>query len=89
MNSAVYGRMRIGMCLQGEGNLSAALGNGLDILGCSANVLPLLDRRCSGKSECELRGTDDDLERVRPCLAALKSYLEADYECATGESLVS
>ena len=85
MNSAVYGRMRIGKCLEAEGTqMLAAFGHDPLFLGCSVDVLPLLDASCSGKSQCQIQGTDEDLEGQRPCHVALKSYLEADYECAAG-----
>lgn len=85
MNRAVYGRMKIGKCLEDERDMIARLGSDPLFLGCSVDVLSLLDRRCSGKNHCELRGTDDELQDKGPCHASFKSYLEATYECATGK----
>ena len=58
MTSAVYGRMRIGRCLENEGQqLLTALGHDPKYLGCSADVLLLMDKKCSGRNQCE-RGSD-------------------------------
>jgi len=86
MKSAIYGRMKIGRCLLAEGrDLLDANINDPRFFGCSVDVLNILDKKCSGRNRCEIRGTDDDLERETPCHAALKSYLEADYDCAVGK----
>jgi|SRR6218665_201615 len=77
MKSATYGRMRIGRCITAEE---------VDILGsryigCSADVLALLDRKCSGKTECTVRIIDILAENVKPCAPGLSVYLEVDYVC--------
>ena len=86
MTSAIYGRMRMGRCLEDEGlKYFAAFGNDPNFLGCSEDILQLMDKKCSGKNRCEVRMTfDTDFENIKPCDAALKLYLEASYHCVTG-----
>ena len=86
MNYAVYGRMNFGRCLQHEGSdIFAALGKDPRFVGCSVDVLPLLARRCTGNNRCSVEGNEDpDFRSLQPCHAALKSYLEVDYECVAG-----
>lgn len=86
VNSALYGRMRIGRCLEAEGHLLfTTMGSDPLFLGCSVNVLPLIRKKCFGKNHCEIRGQNDaSLKMERPCHAALQNYLEVDYQCVTG-----
>jgi hypothetical protein len=74
MTSALYGRMHISRCVK----------KSLGYVGCKADVLPQLDRRCSGLSECQIRMPDPELDRTAPCLEELKTYLEASYDCTEG-----
>jgi len=78
--------MKIGRCLEDEeASLHAAFGSDPKFLGCSDNVLALMDKKCSGKSRCEVRlNSDIDFRKFKPCLTALKLYLEASYRCITG-----
>ena len=54
-------------------------------IGCSEDVLPLADFRCSGRHACEIRIPDADFDKAKPCLGDLTRYLEADYECINGK----
>ncbi len=75
MLSAHYGRMRSGRCItRNYGNL-----------GCSADVLPYLDKQCSGKSKCVISIPDPKLHKSRPCPRDFTAYLEASYQCVRGE----
>ena len=88
MSSATYGRMRIGRCITAEevaAQRSLAGGDDPRILGCSADVLPFLDKICSGKSVCEVRVFDIANDNARPCLHGLFAYLEASYSCIAGK----
>ncbi|KAI0242194.1 hypothetical protein LSAT2_014422, partial [Lamellibrachia satsuma] len=71
MTHARYGRMQKGRCVK------------LDYghLGCAADVIELMDTRCSGRTECEIRVPDMMLTSTRPCPDDLKPYLEASYQC--------
>jgi len=85
MNSALYGRMQIGRCLQMESHqLHKILVEDPLFLGCSVDVLSLLDKKCSGRATCELQIPDSELQREQPCHHGLISYLDANYECVTG-----
>ena len=45
-----------------------------------------MDRRCSGKNDCDVKFlSDPDLQLARPCHAGLVNYLEASYDCVTGK----
>ena len=69
MQTAVYGRMRKGRCVQ------------YDIqLGCSADVRGVLDSKCSGRRQCNVKINDDFME-LSSCPRELRGYLEATYSC--------
>lgn len=76
MRKALYGRLKIGRCVEID----------LGYLGCFSDVLLAADRRCSGKRVCEIRVPDAEFESTRPCLKELKTYLEASYQCVQGTS---
>jgi len=82
MKSATYGRMRMGRCITVEEVETI----GSRHIGCSASVLPQLDRKCSQKTECNIRVIDFAYENIKPCSAGLNVYLEATYDCIRGKS---
>jgi len=87
MKSATYGRMRIGRCITSEevdGHRSA-VGEDPRYFGCSADVLHILDRKCSGKAGCEARMSDISSENIKPCFLGLTVSLEVSYECISGK----
>lgn len=86
MESATYGRMRVGRCLTAEEveTHRAAVGDDPRYFRCSVNVLEILDQACSGKATCEVRVAEILEKNVKPCLAGLMVYLEASYDCITG-----
>jgi len=67
--------MRLGRCVSDSTKL-----------GCSADVLEIVGRKCSGKRECEIRFPDSELEALKPC-GEMWTYLEASYSCMRGEIL--
>ena len=72
--SALYGRMRIGRCVQTD----------LGFLGCAMDVLSLTDQRCSGLQTCQIRLPDQIFDQTTPCFHELKTYLEVSYRCIPG-----
>ena len=78
MESAEYGRKEIGRCIT-EAN---------DFMGCTNDVLPLIDRWCSGHRECSLVLVDElnrELTELNEnCLKVLIKYLQVEYVCMTG-----
>jgi len=76
MTSARYGRMRFGRCMREDHGS----------VGCSADVLPHLDRRCSGRRTCQLSIPDATLHANHPCPKELMPYLEASYSCIRRKS---
>src|SRR6218665_84918 len=76
MTRALYGRMRVGRCVEYD----------LGYIDCYSDVLQRLDRRCSGQRKCEVRIPDAEFESTRPCLKELKTYLEVSYTCVKGTS---
>ena len=71
---ARYGRMRLGRCVKTD----------FGFVGCSEDVLPVADGRCSGRRSCVIRVPDPIFENTRPCNEEFKSYLEAHYDCIPG-----
>lgn len=76
MESAMYGRMEVGRCI------SAKYGN----IGCSGDVLALMDRKCSAKVSCEVRVPNQELDEIDTCDDEITKYLDAAYDCITGET---
>ena len=74
---ARYGRMSISRCVKQD----------FGFVGCSVNVLPVLDTHCSGRRACSVRVLDDNFDNVKPCHDDLKSYLEVTYRCIRGDPL--
>ena len=78
VTSAEYGRMSVGRCITEED----------EFMGCTNDVLPLLDRWCSGRQECSFRVGNDELEAANDnCRKILKQYLKLDYSCLEGKLL--
>ena len=78
METALYGRMQVGSCVQVD------YGN----LGCSIDVLRHFDSLCSGRQRCEVKVPDDELYTTRPCPKDVTSYLQAAYKCVKGASVM-
>lgn len=79
MTKVIYGRMRLGRCVEME----------LGYVGCHRDLLLMADQRCSGKRVCEIRIPDAQFENTRPCLKELKNYMEASYACIPVETVSS
>ena len=71
IQSAVYGHMEVGKCIKAD----------IGFLGCSANVIDLLDERCSGKQSCEIPIYHERFREFQPCTAGIDVYLDATYAC--------
>src|SRR6218665_546565 len=78
MNDATYGRMRIGRCITSEevDALRVVAGDDPRYLGCSANVLHILDRKCSGKAGCEARRSEIPSVNIKQCYPGLLAFIE-------------
>jgi len=53
-------------------------------VGCAADVLGHLDRKCSGRRSCRMMIPDATLHGIHPCPKELMPYLEASYLCVKG-----
>jgi len=84
MTSARWGRMKTGRCLNIHPKLLASVSNDPMFLGCSEDVLPLLDMKCSSQPACDVVVPNPDLDRVTPCYEDQTRYLEASYTCVKG-----
>jgi len=85
MLSARYGRMKIGRCVKREPGFESMLQHPR-YLGCSADVLDIVSRICSGRTECSLRIPNQNFDNVKPnCYDNLKMHLEAAYMCINGK----
>jgi hypothetical protein len=78
MEQATYGRMRLGKCVPDELAYS---------VGCSINVLPLVEMRCSGKRSCS--GILKDLNAMGICESPVRNFLEASFSCVKGWVMVN
>jgi hypothetical protein len=86
MEHAVYGRMSdSGRCLNVDQRMTA-LKQDPRYLGCSKDVLGVMDRKCSGRTHCRVRIIDPELLQNTPCYNDLSMYLEASYRCVSGEN---
>jgi len=75
VTAARYGRITPGSkCLASEYKI-----------GCWADVLQHMDRRCSGRRHCAIAIPDNTMHLLQPCQKDLFAYLEADYICQKGQ----
>jgi len=76
MTSSEYGRMRVSRCVQSD----------YGYIGCSADVLGVVDAACSGRRRCNVGVPSAALERAAAvaCPGDLKLYLAASYRCLPG-----
>ena len=81
METALFGRMRVGRCITSDAYLTALQQLDPTSLGCSADVLGYFDRVCSGRSACDVSVLSREMNAFRPCSAQLTVYLEASYSC--------
>jgi len=75
VNEALYGRMRVGRCVQ----------RSLGYVDCQADVLEHVEVLCSGRPHCVHRMPDDVIYDTQPCPPDVTSYLEITYRCLTGK----
>ena len=75
MLSARYGRMRFGRCMREDHGS----------VGCSADVLAHMDRKCSGRRACQMTIPDATLHSSHQCPKEIMPYLEASYICIHGK----
>ena len=75
MVSAQYGRGRQGECVSGD----------FGEFHCEHDVLPVLDRDCSGTRTCRVRIDESKFPDAPPCHKDLKSSLVAIYRCLKGK----
>jgi len=87
MTSARWGRMKTGRCLEIHPNLLAKNGEDPLFLGCSEDVLHVLDEKCSGRASCDVR-IADELDDIEPCYPDLTRYLEYSYTCVKGNMCI-
>jgi len=84
MTSARWGRMETGRCLEIHSKVLSVLGHDPLFLGCSEDVLHVLDQKCSGRSSCDVRIPDPTLDEIKPCYPDQTRYLETSYTCVKG-----
>jgi len=83
MEAASYGRRETGRCLPPD-SIIESLRHESKYFGCSADVLHLADRKCSGRPSCDIGIPDSDFEHLTPCYKDSRKYFEAKYDCAQG-----
>ena len=79
IKSAVYGRMKLGRCLEVDAGY----------LGCQNDVLWLADRWCSGRQLCDVYVPNDELKQANDdCqLRGFSLFLEVEYHCVRSKLL--
>lgn len=78
IQSAMYGRMRPGRCVQ----------QNYGYIGCQIDVTRVIATRCSGRSRCEITNLEAELATYQACPADLKAYLDANYTCIKGKHVI-
>ena len=74
MRAARVGRLWLGKCIkQDRGHI-----------GCSRDVLTLVDSKCSGKRECDVP-VIDVTNGLTECPDDLKGFLVAEFDCVPGK----
>lgn len=78
MQTAQYGRMKFGKCIE----------IGSDYIGCTLDALVIMDGLCSGRQACSVYGSHPSLnvaaKTARICRPGYAAYLEASYYCVNG-----
>ena len=77
METALYGRMRLGRCVRTD----------YGYVGCKTDVRGHFDSICSGRRSCHLRLPDPALDDLKECPHEFKTYLEANFTCLPGTNL--
>lgn len=75
MESAMYGQMHLGRCLDED----------FGYLGCSANELQQMDKKCSGRQSCDVTVATIAAQLNCSIPKSLTQYLEARYTCKKGK----
>jgi len=86
MTSAHWGRMAANRCLNIHSNFLANYAHAAQdrmFLGCSEDVISIVDKQCSGRSECDFN-IPHQLSAITPCYPDLARYLQASYRCIRG-----
>jgi len=71
---ARYGRMNLSKCVR----------ENFGYIGCSNDVIDIVDSHCSGRRTCSLRVLDENFMNMKPCHEDLKLYLSVQYSCVEG-----
>ena len=77
MESAKYGRMNVGKCIDSDREL-----------GCYADVIDTFDNMCSFKKSCSVQVGSNDFESKSTCWDESLQYLEAAYVCRKGKNML-
>ena len=78
MTGARYGRMKLSRCVNVD----------FGFIGCSSDMIGILDRKCSGRQKCSVRIPDPEMDLAQPCIGDLTRYLEASYKCVRRKQFV-
>ena len=82
IEKAIYGRHKIGKCISEQ---EASFSQESNFFGCYADVHDIVNSKCSGRKQCQIRVPDADLEITRTCLPGLQMFLEVSYKCLEGK----
>lgn len=76
IRTALYGRMALGRCVK----------QNFGYIGCSLDVVRLLDGMCSGRRSCNVKPNGDALLATNPCPDDTTAYLSVSYSCIPGNT---
>jgi len=82
IEKALYGRHKIGKCISEQ---ETSFSQESNFFGCYTDVGDIVNSKCSGRKQCQIRVPDADLERTRTCLPGLQMFLEVSYKCLEGK----
>lgn len=74
---------KVGMGRLGKGRKGEGVNFGY--IGCSNDVIDIVDAQCSGRRGCSLRVLDENFMNMKPCHEDLKLYLSVQYSCVPGQ----
>ena len=75
MELALYGRMKLGKCIEVDAGY----------IGCQNDILYLADRWCSGRQECNIFVPNQDIKAANTAcnIKGFTRYMEVEYSCVT------
>ena len=78
ITEAIYGHIGVSKCVAVD----------FGYFGCVSDVTNIVQRRCNGKSRCEIPTPDAEIAATKSCMAGLVKYLDITYVCLPSRYLM-